>query len=70
MAKEAGVKAVWARYGTSYDPELWNVLVRVTHWTRDDVLREARLKESAKGVQPDAIIDSFADILPIVRVKP
>jgi hypothetical protein len=31
MAKLAGVTAIWARYGTKYDPEYWTYLVKVTH---------------------------------------
>jgi len=63
MAKSAGVKAVWARYGTNYDKRLWNVLVRVTHWTEEDVRREAQLRTLSKDISPDFIIDCFAELL-------
>jgi FMN phosphatase YigB (HAD superfamily) len=65
MAKRAGARAVWARYGTKYDPALWNILVAVTHWTPEDVDREARLKESFRNVRPDATIDRFDQILSV-----
>lgn len=63
MAKGAGVFAVWARYGTVYDQQLWNVLVKVTHWTDEDVKRESELKQASKGVQPDLAIDAFSELL-------
>lgn len=66
MAKRAGVTALWARYGTKYDQNLWNILVRITHWTDEDVQREAALKKLYRDIQPDDTLDSFADILDIV----
>jgi len=66
MARQAGVFAVWAKYGTQYDPTLWQILVRVTHWTDEDVAREARLKEIHARVEPDLIIPSFGAILDLI----
>ena len=63
MARAAGVTAVWARYGTAYDRSLWDVLVRVTHWTDEDVARESRLREQFEGVRPDYVVDRFSDVL-------
>jgi phosphoglycolate phosphatase-like HAD superfamily hydrolase len=68
MAKVAGVHAVWARYGTSYDPELWQSLVRITHWTDDDVKREAELRKVLATVKPDFVIDAFSDLLDLMRI--
>lgn len=68
MAKQAGVTAVWARYGTRYDPTLWNLLVAVTHWTAADVAREARLKDSFRNVEPDFTIDRFDQLLALCNV--
>ena len=65
MAKEAGVLAIWARYGTRYDPALWDLLVRITHWTSEDVEQESRLREESGKVEPDYVLDSF-DHLPSV----
>lgn len=65
MAKNAGLRAVWAEYGTNYDRALWSRLVRVTHWSDDDVAREAQLREIYKDVRPDMTIGSFAEILPL-----
>jgi phosphoglycolate phosphatase-like HAD superfamily hydrolase len=66
MAKRAGVTAVWARYGVAYDPKLWDVLVRVTHWSAEDVAREAELKIRAGEAQADYTIDAFQELVSIV----
>jgi FMN phosphatase YigB (HAD superfamily) len=68
MAKSAGVHAVWARYGTRYDRCLWESLVPITHWTDDDVAREAQLRKALEGVQPDYVIDSFEEMLPLMGI--
>jgi phosphoglycolate phosphatase-like HAD superfamily hydrolase len=62
MAKMAGATAAWARYGSKYDPALWEKLVRVTHWTDEDVMREKRLREEYRDVHPDVEIDSFSEL--------
>jgi FMN phosphatase YigB (HAD superfamily) len=66
MAKQAGVTAIWARYGTKYDPEYWTYLVKVTHWTDEDISREKDLKAKYGNVVPDYAIDSFAQLKSIV----
>lgn len=68
MAKAAGVRAVWARYGTEYDRLLWDSLVRITHWTDEDVAREAELRKTQVRVQPDHVIDSFSELLALIGV--
>jgi phosphoglycolate phosphatase len=70
MAKQAGVLAVWAQYGTEYNRDLWLVLVRITHWSDEDVAREARLKELYHHVKPDISIRSYDEILKIIQVSP
>lgn len=67
MAKAAGVKAIWAKYGLEYDKALWETLVRVTHWTEEDVCRESLLNEKYAQVQPDYEIESFAAIKAIMQ---
>ena len=63
MAKTAGVWAVWARYGTSYDEAHWATLVRITHWTKEDIQREARLKTQFAHIVPDVELKSFSQLL-------
>lgn len=69
MAKTAGVTAVWARYGTGYERSLWDILVRVTHWTDEDVAREAELRTLYSDIQPDHTIDRFVDLLDILGLR-
>jgi phosphoglycolate phosphatase-like HAD superfamily hydrolase len=66
MAKGAGVVAVWAKYGTNYDRELWKTLVRITHWTDEDVKREEQLRHRAEQTAPDYTVGSFGDLLTLV----
>jgi FMN phosphatase YigB (HAD superfamily) len=66
MAKMAGVKAVWARYGANYERSLWDLLVSITHWTAEDVDRESELKKNFGTVKPEFTIDSFSEIVDII----
>lgn len=68
MANTAGARSAWARYGTLSDPTLWEKLVRITHWTEEDVENEARLKMESAGTQPDYILDQFSDLLAHLRI--
>jgi FMN phosphatase YigB (HAD superfamily) len=70
MAKGAGVTAIWARYGTNYDPEDWDYLVKISHWTDEDARRETDLKAKYGDVVPDYTIDSFAQLKSIVLNGP
>jgi phosphoglycolate phosphatase-like HAD superfamily hydrolase len=67
MALGAGAKAVWAKYGTLRDEELWKSLVRITHWAEADVVEEARLRNESSGVVPSYTIESFDQLGSIVR---
>jgi phosphoglycolate phosphatase len=69
MAKTAGVTAIWARYGTVYDRSLWKILVRVTHWTDEDVAREEELKKEYERIEPDYTIDSFGELEDILGLR-
>jgi hypothetical protein len=51
------------KFGSSYDPQLWSQLVRVTHWTEHDVERENSLKDEARGIEPDYVLDRFDDLI-------
>ena len=64
MAKQVGVHAVWAKYGTYSSSEDYSSLVRVTHWTEDDVEREKKLKQMSASIEPDYVLEkSFSEIL-------
>lgn len=69
MAKRANVPSIWAAYGAQHDSELYQRLVRISHWTSDEVAREISLKEEAKSIKPDFVAEtSFMDILPALDI--
>ncbi|MFN8700938.1 MAG: HAD family hydrolase [Rhodospirillales bacterium] len=61
MAVDVGAKAVWAKYGTRHPPGAYEKLVRVTHWTDEDVARERVLSQAAKLVRPDFVAENGFD---------
>jgi phosphoglycolate phosphatase len=63
MAQQIGMHAAWAAYGTHHDPKDWSTLVRVTHWTDEDVARTEAARERFGDAQPEVRLESFADIL-------
>lgn len=73
MAKAANVTDVLAKYGAAHfeeNPEGYNLLRAVTHWTDEDVLREKKIKEEASGLPPTHSIDAFPEILEIFEFQP
>ena len=69
MAKNAGVYAIWAQYGATHASDDYERLVRITHWTKEDVDRESKLKELAEGIKADAVlIDNFKEIVGILNI--
>lgn len=66
MANSAGIESILASYGKQHNPEYWDVLVSITHWSKDDVLRESKLKELYSHVIPTYSIEKFSDILEVV----
>lgn len=69
MAKEADVLSVWAKYGAQHSSNDYSKLVRISHWTSEDVAQELRLKEMARSVRPDFILESsFEEILPALGI--
>jgi FMN phosphatase YigB (HAD superfamily) len=57
MAKRAGCFAVWAKYGVHTDREMYASLIRISHWTPEDIQREKDYAFQAKGVVPDFICE-------------
>lgn len=69
MAKKAGVVAVWAAYGAQHSAADYQKLVRISHWSAEDVEKEEKLREEAKEVDPDYVCrHSFYEILNILRM--
>jgi phosphoglycolate phosphatase-like HAD superfamily hydrolase len=65
MARQAGVTAAWAKYGTGYSSEDWATVVRITNWSADDVRAEAELRNAAAGTTPDLVLGSFGELLQV-----
>ena len=64
MAKKAAVFSIWAKYGAVLDSDDYEKLVRITHWTREDVDREKEHKKEAENIRPDFVAEeAFAEIL-------
>lgn len=64
MAKQAGVYAIWAAYGARHDMSDYERLVRISHWTEEDVARERELRLASEQIHPDFTAHgSFAEIL-------
>ena len=61
MAQEAGVIDVHAAYGTAHTKEEYELLVKVTHWTDEDVAREKELK--AHDMMAHATLEKHFDEL-------
>ena len=64
MAKRANVFAIWAAYGAQHPPLMYSELVRVSHWTAEEIALEESLKAQAKNIRPDYIArNSFAEVI-------
>ncbi|HFX5909515.1 TPA: HAD hydrolase-like protein, partial [Escherichia coli] len=66
MANSAGIESILALYGKQHNPDYWNVLVSITHWSADDVQRESKLKELYSHVIPTYSINKFSEILDVI----
>lgn len=63
MAIQAGVIAVWARYGNVAEGDAWRKLVRISHWTQEDVQREESLRADFGKIKPEFEIGQFSELL-------
>ncbi len=67
MAKSAGVYGIWAKYGAILHTNNYEKLVRISHWTKEDVEKEKKLREKAKNIQPDFVAENcFEEILSVI----
>jgi phosphoglycolate phosphatase len=68
LARSAGVFAIWAKYGVAHNRDEYRKLLRITHWTDNDVSRERALSEAAQDVEPDYVLErSFGEIIEALR---
>jgi phosphoglycolate phosphatase-like HAD superfamily hydrolase len=69
MAQDAGVADVWAEYGVAIHREAYELLRRVTHWTRDAVEREKVITHDV--VRPGFTLKKeFAEIMDLFEWVP
>lgn len=63
MAQQAEITSVHASYGHKVDGDKYELLVSVTHWTDEDVIREQNFKNQLVEVKnADYVINSFPDL--------
>jgi hypothetical protein len=53
MAKRAHCYAIWAKYGAHTDVQMYERLIRISHWTAEDILNEKNYAREAKNYSPD-----------------
>ena len=64
MANAAGVHSAWAKYGTQFQRADWDRLVRVTHWTEEDVRRARESESHGRNATPEVTLHArFDEIL-------
>jgi phosphoglycolate phosphatase len=63
MAKQAGVLAIWAQYGTNVSESHYKKLVRISHWSDEDIEREVTLRKTAAGLKSDIVAESFSEVV-------
>jgi beta-phosphoglucomutase-like phosphatase (HAD superfamily) len=69
MAQQAGVADVWAKYGVANDRTEYELLRRVTHWSKDLVVQEAQISETQ--IRPSYVIaTSFNEMKELFEVFP
>jgi phosphoglycolate phosphatase len=70
MAKRANVFSIWAAYGARHSRRMYSRLVRISHWTNEEVVLEQRLTKEAERIQPDYVAyRSFAEVLTAISIK-
>lgn len=63
MAKEARTWSALAEYGLRFDKSIWARLVRVTHWSADDIRLNEEMRKSNAQTKADVVLDTqFAQI--------
>ena len=63
MARRIAMNTAWAQYGVHHAAADWQTLVRITHWTDEDVQRVEATRERFKHVEPDVELSRFDDLL-------
>ena len=69
MAKKAGITAILCKHPSPENiAELYQKLVAISHWTKEDFARESTLKEECQvqNITPDYILSDFQELLKII----
>jgi FMN phosphatase YigB (HAD superfamily) len=67
MARRAGCFAVWAKYGVRRDPAMYEMLIRISHWTDAEIARERDFAQEASMIEPDFTCEkSIIELLTIL----
>lgn len=69
MAKKAGIACIQVKCQHS-DPENYRKLVAISHWTKDDFVREQQLKDKCQieSINPDYEVTNFLEVINIIGV--
>ncbi|HEY0628825.1 MAG TPA: HAD family hydrolase [Sphingomicrobium sp.] len=71
MANAAGVFAVWAKFGAEVDPNHYQMLVAISHWSHADVERARKFAHSERPAQPDFVLEkSLAELEEVFSLAP
>lgn len=63
MAQDASVLDAWAEYGQAQHREQYELLKKVTHWTPDQVRREAEVNSGRKVEPTHTLKEQFSEVL-------
>jgi FMN phosphatase YigB (HAD superfamily) len=67
MAKKAGCFAIWAKYGVHRDKSMYDKLIRISHWTKEDIRREKDYAAEASKITPDFVCErSIVEVLAVL----
>lgn len=70
LANRVGAYSIWAKYGAAHAREDYLKLVRVSHWTSDDVAQERQLGQEAGTIRPNYILErQFDEILEALELS-
>jgi len=70
MARRAGAWAVWARFGTRHDPQDWQRLVRVTHWSEEEIRRAENPTPRAGDIPHATLEHDLAEVFEHFAFEP
>ena len=72
MAKSSNITSIYAAYGSNINNKAYNLLKKVTHWTKLEVERDIKFKKNInnKTIKPDYSINDFKKLLNLFNFIP